>query len=58
MNQHTQNSHTYVDKLHESTKDPVDCAKKIFPNAVAILSNSVGSCDDKGENQNDVSHSL
>ena len=39
---------TYVDQLHPSVVDHVNLAKQQFPNAVAILSNSVGSCDDDG----------
>jgi len=40
---------TYSDELHEEVVDQVQEAKRIFgPEAVAILSNSVGSSDDKG----------
>ena len=39
---------TYVDLLHPSVLEQVNHAKQMFPNAVAILSNSVGSCDDDG----------
>jgi phosphatidylglycerophosphatase GEP4 len=39
-------SHTYIDQLHPSVVSTVDDVKKLFPGAVAILSNSVGSCDD------------
>ena len=39
---------TYVDQLHPSCLDHINQARQMFPNAVAILSNSVGSCDDDG----------
>ena len=39
---------TYVDQLHPTVVDHVNLARQVFPNAVAILSNSVGSCDDDG----------
>mmetsp|Transcript_35751 Transcript_35751/g.33890 ORF Transcript_35751/g.33890 Transcript_35751/m.33890 type:complete len:242 (-) Transcript_35751:48-773(-) len=39
-------SYTYIDELHPSFIDKMIEVKKIFPEAVAILSNSVGSCDD------------
>jgi len=40
---------TYVDSLHESATDAVARVKDEFgPGCVAILSNSVGSCDDVG----------
>ena len=39
---------TYVDQLHPSVLDHINQARQMFPNAVAILSNSVGSCDDDG----------
>ena len=37
----------FVDELHESVVDTMEKANKLFPGRVAILSNSVGSCDDK-----------
>ncbi len=36
----------FSDTLHESVLDSIKEAKTIFPGCVAILSNSVGSCDD------------
>lgn len=39
----------YVDELHDSVRDTVDRSRNLFgENAIAILSNSVGSCDDEG----------
>jgi phosphatidylglycerophosphatase GEP4 len=41
-------TYTYIDELHPSCTDKVAESKRLFPQAVAILSNSVGSCDDVG----------
>ncbi len=38
----------FEDKLHESVKDAMERAHDEFPGKIAILSNSVGSSDDKG----------
>ncbi len=41
-------SYTYVDHPHHSVIEPMTNAMELFPNAVAILSNSAGSSDDEG----------
>jgi phosphatidylglycerophosphatase GEP4 len=38
----------FVDDLHDSVRDAMDRAHTHFPGNIAILSNSVGSSDDKG----------
>jgi phosphatidylglycerophosphatase GEP4 len=40
-------SNTYCDELHHTVEDKVKEALEKFPSAVAILSNSIGSSDDR-----------